>query len=226
MLKKIRRVCGGALGIITRMPIRTLPRRVRAGILETLVDEMVTTVQIGNDEILMHTPFRQLIWRADTLLTKEIDTIAWIDEFDDGCVFWDIGANVGVYSLYAAVKRRACVLAFEPAAANFYALTQNVNLNGLDGQIATYCVAFSKTTGLGTVNLSSRAIGASLHQYGAAGAISPYTEAGTSPAMHNALGFTVDAFLDQFTPPFPNHIKIDVDGLELAILSGSISDPQ
>ena len=35
------------------------------------------------------------------------------------------------------------------------------------------------------------------------------------------LGFTVDDFIKQFQPEFPNHIKMDVDGLELDILSGA-----
>jgi FkbM family methyltransferase len=118
------------------------------------------------------------------------------------------------------------VLAFEPVAANFYALSKNVYLNGLEERIATYCVALSEVTGLDTVNLSSAAIGYSLHQYGKPRAGSPYAEPNSPQEMHGALGFTVDGFVEQFAPPFPNHIKIDVDGLELAILSGSISDPQ
>ena len=182
---------------------------------------MVSTVRIGNDEISMYTPFPNLIWRANTLLIKEIDTIGWIDAFDDGSVFWDIGANVGVYSLYAAVKRHALVLAFEPSAANFYALTRNIQLNALDSQMAAYCLALSDTTGLGMINLSSTASGAALHQFGKAGERSPYAEKGSSPSMHAALGFTIDRFVEQFAPPFPNHIKIDVDGLERAILSGA-----
>ncbi len=34
--------------------------------------------------------------RARTVLTKEPGTIAWIDGFAPGEVFWDVGANVGV----------------------------------------------------------------------------------------------------------------------------------
>src|SRR5215467_14181444 len=57
-------------------------------------------------------------WRAQTLLAKEPETIEWIDSFADGDTFWDIGANIGIYSVYAAVSRRVRVLAFEPSAAN------------------------------------------------------------------------------------------------------------
>lgn len=35
------------------------------------------------------------------------------------------------------------------------------------------------------------------------------------------MGFTVDAFVKQFDPPFPTHIKIDVDGIEDKIIQGA-----
>lgn len=44
-------------------------------------------------------------------------------------VFYDIGANVGLYSL-AASRRAAKVIAFEPAPANLEALEHNVAVNG------------------------------------------------------------------------------------------------
>ena len=37
------------------------------------------------------------------LLTKEPGTIAWIEGFTEDDVFWDVGANVGLYSLYAGI---------------------------------------------------------------------------------------------------------------------------
>ena len=42
--------------------------------------------------------------RARTLLTKEPETILWIDDFNKDDVFWDVGANIGPYSLYAAKR--------------------------------------------------------------------------------------------------------------------------
>ena len=49
-------------------------------------------------------------WRVQTLFTKEADTIDWINNFDDNCVFWDIGANIGIYSLYAAKIKKKLML--------------------------------------------------------------------------------------------------------------------
>jgi FkbM family methyltransferase len=198
-----------------------LPIDIRARILERLVRDMIARIDIGEKEILMYTPFPQVTWRATSFFTKERDTIAWINSFKEGSVFWDIGANVGVYSLYAATKRRAIVLAFEPAAPNFYLLTQNVWLNKLHNCIQTYPVALSGRTELGMLNLSSGQIGAALHQFGCGGEISPYADRASGFQMHAALGITIDNFIQKFCPPFPEHLKIDVDGLELAILSGA-----
>ncbi len=46
-----------------------------------------------------------LFWRAKTLLTKEPETIAWLDRMVANDVFFDIGANIGMYSIYAGKKK-------------------------------------------------------------------------------------------------------------------------
>lgn len=80
----------------------------------------LVTARTDYGEIKFYCPNNLSLWRAETLLTKEPETIEWINSFGEGCVFWDIGANVGIYSMYAALKTKANVLAFEPAASNYY----------------------------------------------------------------------------------------------------------
>jgi len=63
--------------------------------------------------------------RAMTVLTKQPATIEWIDSFQPGSVFWDIGASVGVFSVYAALATDTTIVAFEPAAVNYYLLSAN-----------------------------------------------------------------------------------------------------
>jgi FkbM family methyltransferase len=159
--------------------------------------------------------------RAKTLLTKEPDTIRWIDSFDAPYVFWDVGANVGVYSLYAATKPSVSVLSFEPLAANFHVLSRNIQLNDFAERVTAYCVALSGATELGVLNIASPAMGSSLTQFGQLGEMSPYCVKDLEGSAHGMIGFSIDDFISQFHPPFPNYLKMDVDGLEFVILQGA-----
>jgi FkbM family methyltransferase len=159
------------------------------------------------------------LWRARTLLTKEPETLEWIDRFDDGDVYWDIGANVGVYALYAAINRRIRVLAFEPSAGNYFLLNRNIELNGLAGQMLAYCLAFSDRSGIDTLNMQNTDLGGALSSFG-----TTIDESGREFApqfRQGAVGYAVDAFIERFDPPFPNHLKIDVDGIEDRIVAGA-----
>ena len=166
------------------------------------------------------TPTPLLHARASAVRSKEPDTICWIDGFKASDVFWDVGANVGVFSLYAAGCRGLRVLAFEPSADNYMVLCRNVTINSLSESISTYCMAFSDDTRLGTFNLASLELGAALHQFGQAGAISRWSEGGNVGAQ-GMVGFTIDDFIGMFDPPFPTRLKLDVDGIEMQILEGA-----
>jgi hypothetical protein len=52
--------------------------------------------------------------RAMTMLTRQPATIAWIDGFRPDGVFWDVGANIGVYALYAEGGETDCPDARSP----------------------------------------------------------------------------------------------------------------
>src|SRR5262249_10499623 len=125
-------------------------------------------------------------------------------------------------------RTQCSVLAFEPAAANFHVLARNIELNGLADRVRAYCVALCGKTELGVLNLASNALGSSLSQFGEVGEISRWAQ-GKSAGIHGMLGFTVDQFIELFHPPFPTHAKVDVDGLETAIVAGAgrtLRDPR
>ena len=202
-------------------PLRVIDARMRAQALEALSDRMITETPIPGGQLKFFAPFPLLQDRAATLLTKEPDMIRWIDGFKKDAVLWDIGANVGVFSLYAAARANCTVLSFEPSAANFYVLARNIQINHLNDRVTAYCVALSGTTELGVLNLASAAMGASLSQFGKVGEMSRYVSGDSGSATHGMMGFTIDDFIARFNPPFPTHIKMDVDGLELPILRGA-----
>jgi hypothetical protein len=62
--------------------------------------------------------------------------------------------------------------------------------------------------------------GAACNQFGRPGEGSPYAD-GIVSGGHGMIGFSVDHFIELFKPHFPTRLKIDVDGLELAILRGA-----
>jgi FkbM family methyltransferase len=165
-------------------------------------------------------------WRAQTLLTKEPETIEWIDKFEKDDIFWDIGANIGVYSLYAA-KKGLHVMSFEPSSANYYLLNKNIELNRLSENIEAFCLAFNNSTLLNVLNMSNTNLGSAHSTFSEK--INQYGE-NFSPVFEQAmLGFDIDNFIRQFSPKFPNHIKIDVDGIEDRIIFGAkktLRDPR
>ena len=157
--------------------------------------------------------------RGQSMLTKEPDTIAWINQFNKGDVFWDIGANVGVFTLYAAIKRSARVLAFEPAAGNYMVLNKNIEGNNLSERVSAYCVAFNDVDLLSELNMQNTEFGASLS--GFATQIDFKGDKFSPLFRQGMIGFSIDNFVSKFSPEFPNHIKIDVDGIEPEIIQGA-----
>ncbi len=179
----------------------------------------VERVATPRGTIAFHCLGNTALWRARTLATKEPETLEWIDRFADGDVFWDIGANVGMYALYAAISRKVCVLAFEPSAANYFLLNRNIELNELTDWMQAYCLAFSDGTRIDTLNMQNTDLGGALSSFG-----STVDESGRTfvpQFRQGSIGYSVDQFVERFAPLFPNHIQIDVDGIEDRIVAGA-----
>ena len=179
----------------------------------------IETTQTTRGAINFNCPDALPLWRARTLLTKEPETIEWIDSFSDGDVYWDVGANVGAYALYAAINRRVQVLAFEPSAANYFLLNRNIELNRLGEVLRAYCLAFSDTRQIDVLHMQSTEFGGALSSFS-----TPVDNDGkmfSAKFQQGMVGFSIDDFVQLFNPPFPNHLKIDVDGIEDRIIMGA-----
>ena len=178
------------------------------------------TLKTNFGQIAFFCPGKLPEWRAQTLLTKEPETIEWINTFKDKEIFWDIGANVGVYSLYAA-KKGHTVLSFEPSPSNYYLLNRNIEINMLDNKMAAYCIALNDTTKLDIFYMANTELGGACNSFGEA---TDWQGNHFSYSLKQAMvGYSVDDFIHQFDPPFPTHIKIDVDGIEDKIVKGSMN---
>jgi FkbM family methyltransferase len=161
---------------------------------------------------------------------REPETIEWLErEVRGGDVVYDVGANVGAYSLIAAVRGagRARVYAFEPSFATFAALCRNVALNRLEESIVPLHLALADETTLGEFSLRDLRSGSSLHAY--AGHAHPKVR-GLPPLLRQPIvSYRIDDLVRVLPIPLPTLVKIDVDGAELAILRGAgqtLRDPR
>jgi FkbM family methyltransferase len=133
---------------------------------------------------------------------------------DTGNVFFDIGANIGFFSLLAAriVGPTGAVYAFEPVAENVSVAKKNARLNNLDN-LKVFTLAMASRTGKEELLLARYAGGAVLKG------------AGIPPDLSGSLMVetsTVDDFLlGQKVRP-PDIVKIDVEGAELDVLHGMV----
>ena len=165
------------------------------------------------------TPSTFLKWRVDSLYTKEPCTLDWIAGFAASDVLVDVGANVGMYTVWAAKTRGVRVYAFEPESQNYGLLNRNVMLNGLGESVRAYCLALSDAAGLSELHLASTDPGTSCHQLG------EKVDFNHRPAQPKFSQGCVAARLDDLvrngSVPPPHHIKIDVDGFEPKVIAGA-----
>ncbi len=113
-----------------------------------------------------HCPTRESLHFVREFHSREPETLAWIRSFQGGETFWDVGANVGQFSLYAGLNPGVRTLAFEPGAATYAALARNIESNRMDDRVAAYCVAFDGTTRLTEMNMARTNAGSSMHAVG------------------------------------------------------------
>ena len=141
---------------------------------------------------------------------KEPGTVKWIETFDKNDVVFDVGANIGAYSLIMS-KYAKKVYSFEPSAFSFNGLLKNVFTNNASN-IVPLNIAVSDKKKIETFHYASTALGGSGH-----GGLSEVQ----GVCQQEVLAYSLDEFVEEYKIPVPQHIKIDVDGIEAAILSGS-----
>ena len=158
-------------------------------------------------------------YRIDSFSTKEPETLEWIDNFPPESVLWDIGANIGLYSCYAAKARSCKVFAFEPSVFNLELLARNIYLNQLTSDVVIIPLPLSNNLGISTLNMTTREWGGALSAFG-----QDYGWDGKQIKQvfnFRTIGISADNAVNLLSIQQPNYIKIDVDGIEHLILSGA-----
>jgi len=190
--------------------------------------EQYYTKVINDEKITFFCPSKRTLSRVNSLQDKEPETINWIDNFKlqslKKIIFWDIGANIGLYSIYACTKfENIDVVSFEPSTSNTRTLSRNISINNLYDKIkivqlplsdrANFISFFNETKfseGGATSNFNSN-----INYTG------KIVEKNKVKNRYNIYGTKIDYLITNNILDVPNFIKIDVDGIEHLILNGA-----
>jgi|TARA_Y100000294_G_scaffold33248_1_gene28698 FkbM family methyltransferase len=175
-------------------------------------------------EIKFFTPNYLTNWLVDDFYRKEPETIEWINSFKtstEEIIFWDIGANLGLYSIYAAAKYdKIKVISFEPSTSNLRILSRNISINNLQDKIMINQLPLgNKSFNFSPFRERKFGEGESNNSFN-----SQTNFEGkhlNSENSYKLLGTSINSLLEQKILEIPNYIKIDVDGLEHFILEGA-----
>jgi FkbM family methyltransferase len=138
---------------------------------------------------------------------REPEVLDWIDGFEPGCTFFDVGASFGTETLYAALKTNGPdkIISFDLCLLASFNLSYNISLNNIKN-VDQYFIAL-----LDDFKLIPFAIPSNYNFV--------QGRAKYDSIPFNTLSLSMDQFIEM-SHIFPDYIKIDVDGAEQEIILG------
>ena len=185
-------------------------------------EDSYKSVVILNNKIKFFVPNQLTNWRIDTFFSKEPETLDWIDSFEneENFIFWDIGANIGLYSIYNSIKHsKSTTIAFEPSSSNLRVLTRNIFINNLEKKIKVLPMPLTNKANTFQDMYEGNFIeGGALNSFGEK---TDFEGNKFKPDMrYSLLGTSINHLIENKILEIPDYIKIDVDGIEHLILEG------
>ncbi len=185
-----------------------------------LLDPTVRAEVPGGGQLTFWTGHGRLLWRAKTFQSEEPMMMEWVGGFAPTDCFYDVGANVGSYSLYAA-KRGVRSFAFEPEFMNLQLLYENIFLNQVQNLCTPIPIGLGESTNLDRLFLKDGiSKGDALHGIGRRSYL--LRKPTSSELSLQVLTARLDDVIEIFQLPQPTKLKIDVDGNELQVLRGAM----
>ncbi len=222
MIKKISYIFYYIIKIIDKLFYFFFKKKIIYWIKEFIEKDSYKSINILEKKINFFIPTNLVNWRVQTFYSKEPETIEWINNFEnkENLIFWDIGANIGLFSIYAALRYNNCkVISFEPSTNNLRILSRNIYINNLHEKIKIFTNPLSEHQNLFLkMNESFFTEGGALNTFG-----EKYDFEGKDFIPNNQyqlLGSSIDFLLENKILDIPDYIKIDVDGIEHLILKG------
>jgi FkbM family methyltransferase len=181
------------------------------------------SITILDKEIKFFVPTQLTEYRVDTFFNKEPETLEWIDTFKEkeNLIFWDIGANIGLYSIYNTLKNKSSTtISFEPSSSNLRVLSRNISINNMEKNIKIFPMPLTnKENVFLTMNEGDFVEGGALNSFG-----EKFDFEGKefeSKMKYQVIGTSINYLISNNILEIPDYIKIDVDGIEHLILEGA-----
>lgn len=206
--------------LITLLPTSSLGRHVYSELITKILNQRRVVLH-GGFTLSFLAPNQLNNYRITTFATKEPETLKWIDAFPENSVLWDVGANVGLYSIYAAMTKNCRVFAFEPSVFNLELLARNVSVNKLEKQVCIVPVALSDRVGSSMFKMSNTEWGGALSTFGQS-----FDQDGKELKQvfeYQTVGLSMDDACTLLKIAQPQYLKMDVDGIEHFILRGGMT---
>ena len=222
MVKKLSLFCFKILSFLDKIFNIITKRSILVWFKEFIQNESYKKIQILNQKINFFIPNQLVEWRVDTFHTKEPETLDWIDTFDKSgdFIFWDIGANIGLYSIYNSLKhKKSQTISFEPSTSNLRVLSRNISINNLFDRIKIFTAPLTKGGNKFLIMKEG--------EFQEGGALNSFGEnfdfegkKFSSKMNYQIYGTNINYLIDNKILDIPDYIKIDVDGIEHLILEG------
>ena len=146
MVKKVAFIIYKIIFILDLIIHKITKRSILIWFKEFIHNDSYKKIKIFNSDTNFFIPNAMTKWRVDTLFTKEPETLEWINNFNkkNRIIFWDIGANIGLYSIYNSLRNiNSQTISFEPSTSNLRVLSRNISINNLQERIKIFPISLT-----------------------------------------------------------------------------------